>query len=400
MYNLQNIVTRLFTRIVDFVLRKRSIAGALMRGGSAITVTALASGWVLGIGYWDPQHHFGLNLQTTDGVPGGVVLGVLTLGLLVFILGVVIGIWDWRRERSAEDKRKTIVIEIRGLHSSPDTPASNARLGLPKGSRDWQVVDFRPSSEWQLVDPVLALEKIAAVKRSVETACGARAKEDVTVALGGLAAVPCMFLVGMLFDDESNVLVYDWDRNQRVWRLTDDLDDGKRMLPLSPAATPTGCKEALLAVSASYAVDEQAIFRSFGLGMPVVHLRSAEMLADRLWSADKQQAFVVAFRDAVQRLMSQGIERIHLILAAPASLCIRMGMAYDRRLMPELVVHQYERTAEVPYPWGVQMPTHGRRVATVEWAPEKSETSSPESGSDGQKSVDEHVQSLLCQAPA
>jgi hypothetical protein len=215
------------------------------------------------------------------------------------------------------------------------------------------------------VDPDLALEKISAVKRSVETACGGRAKEDVTVALGGLAAVPCLFLIGMLFDDETNIIVYDWDRNQKSWRLTDDLDDGKRMLPLSPSSFPADAKEVVLAVSASYAVDGNAIARTFGQALPVVHLRSEEMLADRFWSAEKQQAYVLAFRDSVQQLMVQGIERIHLVLAAPASLCIRMGMAYDRRLMPNLVVHQYERTAAVPYPWGFQMPTHGHRTATV-----------------------------------
>ena len=204
----------------------------------------------------------------------------------------------------------------------------------------------------------------------------------------------------MLFDDESNVIVYDWDRNQRVWRLTDDVDDGKRMLPVSPPSLPTGCKEVLVAISASYAVDEQAMLRTFGPGMPTVHLRSDELLADRLWSLEKQQAFVVSFRDAVQGLMSQGIEHIHLILAAPASLCIRMGMAYDRRLMPGLVVHQYERTSEVPYPWGVQMPTHGRRFATVEWAPDKTKAPLHGNGSSAKTAVAEHIQSFACIATA
>jgi hypothetical protein len=366
-----NFAAKLFNRIVDFVLRTRSISGVLLKTGATIVLTSLASGWALGMVYSDAEHHIGLSLQTTDGIPGWAVLGVLAVGLTVLFSGVVIGIWDWSRERTAENKRKAIVVELRGLHSSPDTPAKNANFGIPKGSRDWQVVDFRPHSEGQLVDPDLALEKISAVKRSVEAACGGRAKEDVTVALGGLAAVPCLFLAGMLFDDETNILVYDWDRNQKVWRLTDDLDDGKRMLPLSSLSLPSGTKEVLLAASTSYAVDEQAISRTFDLDMPIVHLRSKEMLADRFWSAEKQQAFVLAFRDAVQQLMGQGIERIHLVLAAPASLCIRMGMAYDRRLMPDLVVYQYERTAPVPYPWGYLMPTHGRRTATVLWATKK-----------------------------
>ena len=365
---LLNFGAKLLTRIIDFLLRKRSISGALLKYGSVIVVPALASGWALGVMYLDPQHHLRLDLKTTDGVPGWSVLVVLAFGLILMLSGFVIGVRDWRGEKRAENKRKSIVVELRGLHSSPATPASTAQIGLPKGGRDWHVVDFRPPSEGQLVDPELALEKISAIKRSVEAACGGRAKEDVTVALGGLAGVPCLFLAGMLFDDETNVVVYDWDRNQKVWRLTDDLDDGKRMLPFPAATFAVGTKEVVLAISASYSVDANAIVRTFDQTLPVVHLRSEEMLADRFWSIEKQQAFVLAFRDAVQHLMGRGIERIQLVLAAPASLCIRMGMAYDRRLMPDLLVHQYERTAMVPYPWGFRMPTHGSRSATIERA--------------------------------
>ena len=114
--------------------------------------------------------------------------------------------------------------------------------------------------------------------------------------------------------------------------------------------------------------------------MHTVHLRPEEVLADRFWSSEKQKAFVLAFRDAVQQLMGQGIERVNLVLAAPASLCIRMGMASDRRLMPDLVVHQYERTAAIPYTLGFRMPTHGRRNATVEWATANKDSKQPQIG--------------------
>ena len=358
----------LLNRLIDFLLRKRSIAGAFLKVGAVVTVPALGSGWALGVIYHDPGRALDFKLQTTDGVPGWAVLIALFIGLGLILTGIVIGVWDWWRARRAEERRKAIIVEIRGLHSSPDNPASTADLSLPSGVRDSQIVDFRPAREGMLVDPDLALEKLVAMKRAVESASGGRAKEDVTVALGGLAAVPVLFLVGMLFDDESNVVVFDWDRSRKMWRLTDGADDGKRMLPMTPPAVAAGTAEAVLAVSASYPVDEQAISRVFAGRVPVLHLRAEEMLADRFWSVAKQQAFVVAFRDAVQSLMGQGVQRIRLVLAAPASLSIRMGMAYDRRLMPDLVVYQYERSAPIPYPWGLRMPTHGRLAATVEWS--------------------------------
>lgn len=373
MHPMMDYAFSLLNRVIDFLLRKRSIAGAFLKVGSVITVPTLGSGWALGVIYHDPSRALDFNIQTTDGVPGWAVLIALFLGLSLILIGFIIGVWDWWRARRAEIRRKAIIVEIRGLHSSPDTPASTADLSLPSGARDLQIIDFRPAREGMLVDPDLALEKLVAMKRSVESASGGRAKEDITVALGGLAAVPILFLAGMLFDDESNVVVFDWDRNRKIWRLTDGVDDGKRLLPMTPLAVTAGAMEVVLAVSASYPVDEQAISRVFTERLPVLHLRAEEMLADRLWSVTKQQAFVVAFRDAIQNLMARGVQRIHLILAAPASLCIRMGMAYDRRLMPDLIVHQYERSALTPYPWGLRMPTHGRLAATVEWCDAKSD---------------------------
>ncbi len=52
-------------------------------------------------------------------------------------------------------------------------------------------------------------------------------------------------------------------------------------------------------------------------------------------------------------------------LAAPVSLSIQMVMAYDSRLMPDLIVYQYEKSISPPYPWGIQMPTHGQAHAKV-----------------------------------
>lgn len=52
-------------------------------------------------------------------------------------------------------------------------------------------------------------------------------------------------------------------------------------------------------------------------------------------------------------------------LLSPDSLSLRLGMSYDRRLMPELLVYQYERTCTPPYPWAFAMPTHGKPDAIL-----------------------------------
>lgn len=122
--------------------------------------------------------------------------------------------------------------------------------------------------------------------------------------------------------------------------------------------------EVVLALSLSYPVDLNGVRRTFP-DLPVVQLRAEEIRADVYWSAEKQQAIVAAFRGAVQHLMERGVARIHLVLASPASLAIRLGMTYDPRLMPELLVYQYERTNPVPYPWALRMPHHGDASASI-----------------------------------
>jgi hypothetical protein len=362
-------LSHLFRRVIDFFLRRRTIAGVLVTAG--VTLLGFAYGGVPDgeVVYQDPQRFLGLTFRSSDILPAWLTIPVFCLGVMLVFGGLYIGVSDYRHTRRLESRRKSIIVELRGLHSSPDTPADASELALPRGAVDRQVVDFRPRREGELVDPALALEKLAGMKRAVESACGGRAPEDVTLAVGGIAAVPCLFLAGMLFDNETSVTVFDWDRKLKKWRLTDGHDDGKRFLPFDATAVVTGTLEVVLAVSLSYSVDEAALQRRFGGSIPIVHLRAEEALADRYWSTEKQRACVVAFTDAVQRLMDVGVQRIHLVLVAPASLAIRLGMAYDRRLMPELIVLQYERTSPQGYPWGLRMPTHGHLEPAVEWCP-------------------------------
>jgi len=369
-------ILRAFRTLLEFWTRRRTVAAALLAAG--LYVLGLGAGGLPDgeVAYQDSQRTFELSLRSADVLPPEANLAMLGLGTLLLLGGLGVGVVDFIQTYRLSSRLKSIIVEVRGLHSSPDTPVNASDIGLPRGAVDRQVVDFRPGSEGELVNPALALDKFAGMKRAVESACGDRAPEDITLAVGGLAAVPCMFLVGMLFDNESAVVVFDWDRNSKKWRLTDGLDDGKRMTPMDPSTVPASTGEVVLAVSLSYAVGERALQRRFGPEVPVVHLRAEEMLADRYWSLEKQQACVVAFTDAVQELMAQGIQRIHLVVAGPSSLVVRLGMAYDRRLMPELVVHQYERTSPQGYPWGLRMPTHGRLGASVEHWPAKSEDAS------------------------
>lgn len=51
MSDLLNYTAKLLNRIVDFLLRKRSIAGLLMSVGATIVIPTLVGGWALGVVY-------------------------------------------------------------------------------------------------------------------------------------------------------------------------------------------------------------------------------------------------------------------------------------------------------------------------------------------------------------
>lgn len=360
---MKQLIHKLVNRSIDWVFRPRNPGLALIKYGASLLVVTWGFNFIGQFFLDDGTRTISLKLATGEGPPMWATFVMYGLGSILIVGGMVIAAIRAKHDFRKEFRQRLIVVELRGLHSSPDTPATNADFGSLTGERVSLPVDFRPLSGAS-VDPNRMLERIGTISPMIETLTAGRDKSDVFVAVGGLAAVSGLFLTGMLLDDESHITLYDWERNDKEWRLIEGDDDGKRFHPLDTSALPSNCTEVLLAVAVSYPIDMTAVHSTFPQ-LPVAKLTAQEVLADRYWSPEKQQALVVSFRDSVQELMARGVQKIHLILAAPSSPTIRMGMAYDKRLMPDLVVYQYERTESPPYPWGVHMPTHGRVSASI-----------------------------------
>jgi hypothetical protein len=354
-----NIIRSLFLPFWEWLLRPRNVGLSLITAGVCLLVAPFSFDGQGQLDYADETRRLSLKAATGSSLPQWMAPTAYVAGGILVFAGLIVVFLDIRRT----SRKVAVVLELRGLHSSPDTPAKDANLCLP-GQKIWQPIDFRPKDESELVDPSFALQRLMAFKSVLQTHAGGRDPNDVAVAVGGLAAVPALFLAGLLLDDESQVTLYDWQRDKKRWQLVDGPDDGKRMMPADYSQLPAGTTEAVLAVSLSYQVDlpkVQATFPTLG----VVELRAEEVAADRYWSSEKQEAVVSSFRAVVQELLHRGVTRIHLLLAAPASLSIRLGMAYDRRLLPELLVYQYERSSTPPYPWAFAMPTHGKPDASL-----------------------------------
>lgn len=358
---LKQLVYTVITRLTEWVTRPRSVGIAFLKYGSALAIGTAGTDFAVQFARQAKEDGWSFSYGTGQGLPFWLTLVFAGTGLLLVVVGAIILVAEHRRER----RQRLVVIELRGLHASPDTPAVDKVVPGFRGDRRHLPIDFRPQGLESRVDPAYLLERVTSMRGALLTLVDGADKRDVQVAIGGLAAVPALFLAGMLIDDESHVHLYDWDRSAKCWRALDGADDSVRFLP--PAGVPPAgaAEEAILVVEASYTVSQADVIVSFSSTLPVVRLRVETPLADRFWSEQKQAALAVQFRDTVQQLSAAGVRRLHMVVAAPASLSIRLGMCYDRRLLPDVAVYQFEKGLTKPYPWGMQMPTVGRSAAVV-----------------------------------
>lgn len=349
------------TRLIELVFRIPTVGSQLLKRGTLLLIAISGADYVVGMAFRYGDAELKINGSTGSGLPSFVVYTIASIAILMMVSGAVL---IWRDERR-EKRKLLVVVEVRGLHTSPDTPAKDVIKPAFRGQRHSVLVDFRPSMAGELLSPALMLSKIKGMKLNVESAAQGRDMSDVSVAVGGIAAVPGMFLIGMLLEDESKFERYDWNRDLFSWKMIGGPDDGNRTHPLEIPTISTSDTEVVLAVSASYVVDEGAVAATFP-GLPVVRLSAEKIQANSFWSEEVQKAFAVAFRNAMNELLNRNVKRIHLVLAAPAGLTLLLGSTYDERLHPELIVYQYEKSSVPPYPWGVLLPNHGTAKPSIE----------------------------------
>lgn len=357
---------RELVRLLHSWLLQRSVAGALLRWGVFLLLGA-AGGFALSFSHRGETGTWSFSLETGGSGDRLVVLAAV-IGVLLITLGVGISWRDWRLGRKALARRRHLAIEVRGLSSAGNTPLKGAHDLLPAGVEVREVfIDLRAFvADGVVTQPERALEKLSQLPLALTTHYDGVDRHDVTATVGGLASVPFLFLLGTLLDDEQEFEIVDWERDSKVWRRLDAVDDGVRLVPNSAdAAALSRSREVVVCVSASYPVDSAALAASFPPDWPRLLLTSSSPGANRLWSKPGQQAIAAQVRDLLVSLSGSHVARVHLVFAAGASLCIRTGAVYDPRLMPELLVYQYEKSNTPAYPWAVRLPSHGSGPAIL-----------------------------------
>ncbi|GGI17626.1 SAVED domain-containing protein [Oxalicibacterium faecigallinarum] len=350
------------TKVIDFLTRQRNL-GLKLCALSASLLLFGAGGVFFEIEYEGNRFKWGL----TDEPNLLLATVVIVLGAVGFIIGLIIVTRVHGQEHKLSEIGRVIVVELRGLVDTSDRPLISAIPAKFVGQRIDLVKDVRKFLTGDSAHLGAALIELDYLRRDLQVARGDVSREHVTVIVGGVLQVPLLFHVGTLIDDEGNVVLFDWNRTEGRWNEL-MVEENKEAFVLEEDEFNLA-NEVVLAVSASYLVDIDGIKRTFA-DKPLVHLRLQNPLPNTIWGVQWQNALTQQFLQTVARLGNKRVSIIHLVLAAPASLAIRFGRAYDLRNMPLLRCYQYEKESNPSYPWSIQMATASKpaqRVATQDF---------------------------------
>lgn len=350
---------RHFTKsLIDWLFRRRSPALIVMRIGLVIALVFI-TGWGVDISLPVGDRQITIGFDSSGGTPDFLGDVGIAGGLFLLVGGFI---WEWRRykaEKERNDRRKVVVVELRGLRDSEGNALVEEVPASIPGRREALLINLRQGiKDGEIIHPESALRELMSLPNSIRQRTNGFDRGDLTIAYGGLAPVPLTFLAGVLIDDEGAVQIFDWDRQTGAWRELDGTDDGKRFKRLGMRNVPQNSPEVCLAISVSYRVRVEDVRAKIN-NAPIVTLELENGSPDAHWSEEKQEALGSQFLDTVIGLSNQGVKHIHLFLAAQSSVVFRLGRLYDKRNLPQIVVYQYHRGDSPPYPWGVAMPVCG-----------------------------------------
>ena len=341
-----------------YIFWRPSIGSSMVRWSIALLI-ALLAGFSLTVGIPTGAGRFNFAFDSSTGTSGLLFNIALAIDIILFAVGMTLIL----RDAARETRRKILVIELLGLRDISAPPLVRAVPKRARGRREPILVDIRQGTDGKLVAPEEALSRTLAIPYLLSAHTAGHERDDLEYIAAALAPVPFAFLLGVLLDDESPVEIIDWDRNALVWRKLDQPDDGERFAVTGLDALGDA-EEAVIAISFSYPVDRPAIDETFS-GFPLILLTLPTPRINGHWSAEKQTALAEQFFDVARQVCGGRLRKIHLVLAAPASIAIRFGRTYDIRNLPNLIVYQYERNGIPPYPWGVSMPVANEQAEIV-----------------------------------
>lgn len=343
--------TRLIDRIFELATLyfRRSPAGLLLSSGVTLMLGGpwLAAKLIFRKESADGSYIAGeINTTQTEWWANAACLGI---GSLLVAIGLYFAWITFQEQR----RKLVIALELRGLSQTADSPLQSAIPALTLGKRESIFLDVRQLVQGTTAQKQDAISSVNLIPIRLKQLKDGRDRDDLSVYAGGLAPVPLLFLTGNLLAAESKIHWLEWNRKTSMWVSPDEGTDLTDSLPVNyePAY-----QDVVLAFSVSYPIDRSELTTAFP-ETNIVELKIENPAPGIVISEKSIQRLMQDFMNCIATLKSKGTKRIHLILAAPSILSIRLGSCYAGRNMPELIIYQYQQAQKGnPYPWGVRMP--------------------------------------------
>lgn len=342
---------RLMDRIYDIATLyfRRSPAGLLLSTGAALM---LGGPWLAGKLVFHKESADGsyiageINTTEAEWWVNAACLGV---GALLIAVGAYFAWITFQEQR----RKIVLALELRGLSQTVDSPLKDAIPALTLGRRESILIDVRQLVQGTTAQKQEAVKAVNLIPIRLKQFKDGRDRDDLSVWAGGLAPVPLLFLTGNLLAAESKIHWLDWNRMTAMWVSPNEGTDIADPLPVNYGLT---YQEVVLAVSISYPIDHLELSAAFSQ-TPIVEIKINNATPGLVLSEASIQKIMQDFMNTIATLKSKGAKKIHLVLAAPSILSIRLGSCYAGRNMPELIIYQYQQAQIMnPYPWGVRMP--------------------------------------------
>ncbi|HIG73789.1 MAG TPA: SAVED domain-containing protein [Bacteroidetes bacterium] len=179
----------------------------------------------------------------------------------------------------------------------------------------------------------------------------AEAQGDPVIHYFGLAEAPHVVALGAYVGDERLVRVHDYDRDADSWAWPESEQTVTVTTTGTPADRVEAQGDAVLRVAVSYGIhdaDVEAVVPPGRIADVTVQL------ADPRPTAIRSLADVAAVRQAVREALGKlrelrpGLDRIHLFIAAPVSVCFVVGQELRLRSGVTVVTYRFRSKADGP----------------------------------------------------
>ena len=163
-------------------------------------------------------------------------------------------------------------------------------------------------------------------------------------AIFAIAPQPILIGMGLQLGDDDTIRVFQRNRGGTGWSWNDKAEPNQFIFDDTGSSTGDA-EDAVLMLSISGEINEESIPTKLNdPSIPKLRLRAARQDPSSIsrkedWPAFKEQATIASFRIHESY---PNVKRVHVFPAMPTSANIAFGMAWNTRLIPELVV--YEKT--------------------------------------------------------